>query len=516
MNSSELVSIDQGLATLRITVDAQRAAEAVRHTVRSLTARVNIPGFRKGKAPRAIVERYIGIDAIYEQAIQSFLPEAYRQAVKDTGITPLSEPEFEGLGDAQLESGNDVVFTAKVWIKPDVELMDYSTIKLRREQREITDDDVNGVLEDLREDNSEYVPVDRTTVQEDDLVNLDLEGYVDGQKSDAASVSDFEIVVGKGQIIEGLDERIAGMKLNEPSDVELTLPEEFHNVELAGKTVTFRVTVKSIKEKQVPELNDDFAKQVADVDSLEQLKDRVKHQLIHQELDRAIRELGLEALRRIVEGSKVSEHLLPMERTLDQMVSEVRSRVEQQGFAWDYYLNARNITEEQLREELRESAASRVRRKLVTEEIARRENLIPTERDVSLTALSLIRNAEHLSRETLKEIITDPDVRASAFELALDAGVVRFLGGHCDEDPDSATCGYDHSHDDEHEHDHEHGDDHEHDHGDDQDHDAVEAADAGHSVDAADAADAAVAAGSSGSAEPSDGDEHEPEAAEQE
>ncbi len=459
MSSSEIVSAEQGLVTLRITVDSQSAVDAFRRALREVTLHANIPGFRKGKAPRAMVERFAGADYITEQAVRSFAPDAYEQAIKDAGLTPIDDPEFEGFDGVNLESGDDVVFTAKVWVRPTVELMDYSDIKIDREGHEAAAEEVDAAIESFREDLAEYVPVDRTVVESGDLVNLDIAGSLEGERLDKLSAGDTEVTVGSGQLIPGLDEKIAGLKLDEAASVQVSLPAEHPDGELAGREVTFVVTVKSIKAKQLPELNDEFAASLEGVKDMADLRERVEHNLVHRALSRAVRNVAIEALNRISKGSNVGESKLLIDRRLDQMVSEIRSKAQEQGVEWGRYLEMRGKTEEELRADLHDTAAQRVHSDLIVEEIATRESLMPTERQVSMTLLQMIGDPSRMPEPAVEKLLRDPQLRSAAFEVAIRTAVLDWLGTHCDSDPESATCGHVHTHD--HDHDHEG----EHDHG---------------------------------------------------
>jgi len=225
MYKASVVGVDDERTILEITVDESRVSEAVARALRRVGARVSIPGFRKGRAPRALLERFVSREAIYDEAIQDFAPEAYEAALSETGLRPVDEPEFDGLSDADLETGDPLVFKVKFTASPEVKLGDYTAIKLDREQREVTDLDVDRTIQNLREQRAEYVPTERATVETDDLVTADIDGYVDGELADSFSAHDVEVVVGSGQLIPGLDEKIVGMNVGQPQEFVVSLPE---------------------------------------------------------------------------------------------------------------------------------------------------------------------------------------------------------------------------------------------------------------------------------------------------
>ncbi len=440
MYKASVVGVDEERTTLEITVEEPRVREAVAHAVRRVGARVSIPGFRKGKAPRAVLERFVSREAIYDEAIQDFAPEAYSAALRETGLKPLDEPEFDGLNDAELENGEPLVFKVKFTASPQVKLGDYTAIKLDREQREVTDEEVDRALEGLREQRAEYVPIDRATVEASDLVTADIEGYVDGELADSFSSHDLEVSVGSGQLIPGLDEKIAGMKVDEPQEFVVNLPETSEGGETVNREVTFKVSVSDIKAKQLPDLDDDFAKDIGGVDTLAGLRDRIMHSLRHQALDDAIMDLSKRALSSLVTTSEVDIPRLLVDREADEELGRLQRRLADQGLAWEQYLTARDKSEDEIREEFREAAPGSVKTKLVVDALSEKEGLVPTADDVSAAVFRMGYNALGDDKARLRKLMSDPDMRRAATEMLVDAKVMAFLGCMCDADPESARC----------------------------------------------------------------------------
>lgn len=440
MYKASIVGVDDERTILEITVEEPRVREAVTRAVRELAARVSIPGFRKGKAPRAVLERFVSRETIYDEAIRSIAPDAYSAALRETGLKPLDDPEFDGLNDAELENGNPLVFTAKFTANPHVKLGDYHAIKLDREQREITDEDVDQALENMREARAEYVPVERSTVQADDLVTIDIDGYVDGERNESYCASDFQVVVGSGRLLSGLDEKIVGISVNEPSEFVVSLPYTSKDGETIERDVTFSALVKDAKVKQLPELDDEFAKDTGGADTLAALRDELMHNLRHRALDDAIRDLAQRALGSLVTTSEVEIPRLLIEREVEKSVQKLQSNLRDQGLTWEQYLSARDKSEDEIREQFRETAPGTVKSQLVIEALVDKEGLAPTADAVSMAVFQMVYEVFADDQAKLREAIMDPALRALAADTLAGTNVLRFLGRVCDADPESAKC----------------------------------------------------------------------------
>jgi len=440
MYKASVVGVDDERTTLEITVEEPRVREAVARAVRRVGARVSVPGFRKGKAPRALLERFVSREAIYDDAIQDFAPEAYEAALRETGLRPIDEPEFDGLNDADLDKSEPLVFRVKFTASPEVKLGDYTAIRLDREQREVTDEHVDRAIENLREQRAEYVPTERATVEADDLVAVDIDGYVHGELVESFSARDLEVAVGSGRLIPGLDEKIAGMNKDEPQEFVVNLPETSEDGETIDRDVTFKVSVTDIKAKQLPDLDDDFAKDIGGVDTLAGLRDKIVHSLRHRALDDAIMDLAHRALSSLVTTSEVEIPRLMIDREADERLLALQRRLASQGLSWEKYLEAKGKSEDEIREELREAAPGPVKTRLVTEALAEKEGLMPTADEVTAAVYRMGFTSVN-GDDQMRKLISDPDARRAATEMLVEARVLALLGRSCDADPESARCG---------------------------------------------------------------------------
>ncbi|HOI38691.1 MAG TPA: trigger factor [Bacillota bacterium] len=440
MYKASVVGVDDERTILEITVDESRVSEAVARALRRVGARVSIPGFRKGRAPRALLERFVSREAIYDEAIQDFAPEAYEAALRETGLRPVDEPEFDGLSDADLETGDPLVFKVKFTASPEVKLGDYTAIKLDREQREVTDLDVDRTIQNLREQRAEYVPTERATVETDDLVTVDIDGYVDGELADSFSAHDVEVVVGSGQLIPGLDEKIVGMNVGQPQEFVVSLPETSEEGQKVDRDVTFKVSVRDIKAKQLPDLDDDFAKDMGGADTLAGLRDKIMHSLRHRALDEAVMDLARRALSSLVTTSEVEIPRLMIDREADEELDRLQRRLAEQGLEWEQYLAAKGKSEDEIRGELREAAPGSVKAKLVVDALGEKQELMPTSDEVSMAIYRMSFDTLGDDQARLRKLMLDPDMRRAATDMLVNAKVLAFLGRSCDADPDSARC----------------------------------------------------------------------------
>jgi len=387
-----------------------------------------------------LLERFVSREAIYDEAIQDFAPEAYEAALSETGLRPVDEPEFDGLSDADLETGDPLVFKVKFTASPEVKLGDYTAIKLDREQREVTDLDVDRTIQNLREQRAEYVPTERATVETDDLVTADIDGYVDGELADSFSAHDVEVVVGSGQLIPGLDEKIVGMNVGQPQEFVVSLPETSEEGQKVDRDVTFKVSVRDIKAKQLPDLDDDFAKDMGGADTLAGLRDKIMHSLRHRALDEAVMDLSRRALSSLVTTSEVEIPRLMIDREADEELDRLQRRLAEQGLEWEQYLAAKGKSEDEIRGELREAAPGSVKAKLVVDALGEKQELMPTSDEVSMAIYRMSFDTLGDDQARLRKLMLDPDMRRAATDMLVNAKVLAFLGRSCDADPDSARC----------------------------------------------------------------------------
>lgn len=366
---------------LTIEVDAETFNKGLDQAFKKVSKDVQVPGFRKGRIPRNIFENRFGVESLYQDAIDFVLPEAYTNAVKEAGIDPIDQPSID-VGD--IEKGKAVVFTAEVEVKPEVTLGEYKGLEVEEQSVEITDEDVEKTLEELREKQAELVVKEEGKVEDGNTVVIDFEGFTDGVAFEGGKGENHSLEIGSGQFIPGFEEQLVGKESGEELDVELTFPEEYHAEDLAGQKAVFKVKIHEVKVKELPELDDEFAKDVdEEVESLDELKAKKKTELEEQKKQAVESEKRETLIQKASENAEVDVPSVMVETELDQMMKEFEQRLQQQGMTLEMYTQFSGQDEEQFKDQMREDAQKRVKTNLALEAIVQAEKLEVSEEDVN-------------------------------------------------------------------------------------------------------------------------------------
>ena len=371
--------VENRRATLTVEVEPEIVARALDRAYRNLVRRVQIPGFRKGRAPRFLVERYLGRAALYEEALDHLLPEAYSQAVTDTGIEPIDRPR---LTVDSFDETTGLRFTAEVEVKPEVELGDYRAIRVEPPSAEVTPAEVDAELQRLRELHATLVPVEDGTAEKGMVAVIDFAGTVDGEPIPNGQAENYTVELGSGRLIDGVEDQILGMRPGEERDITVTFPEDHADENLRGKQATFHVRLKELKRKQLPEVDDEFAREVAGVAGVQELRERVEKELTQLARERARAELRRQVVERVVEGAQLEVPETLVNRRIDQLVDDMARQLRQQGIDLEQFLAQTGQTREQLREQFRERAVADVRTDLVLDAVGKREGIEATPQEV--------------------------------------------------------------------------------------------------------------------------------------
>lgn len=379
--------IENRRVTLTVKVEPEVVARALDHAYRHLVHRVHIPGFRKGRAPRFLVERHLGKAALYEEALDHLLPEAYSQAVAETGIEPIDRPQ---LNIETFDEQQGLRFTAEVEVKPEVELADYRSLRVEVPAATITDEDVDRELERWRELQTTLEPAGDDAVAEKGMVAvLDLDGTLDGKPIPNGQAEDYMVELGTGGLLDGVEEQILGMRPGEEKDVPVTFPEDHPEESLRGKTATFHIRLKELKRKVLPPLDDDFAQDVAGVSSLQELRDQVEKELTRIAQEQARAEVRRQVIQKVVEGARLEVPETLVRRQVEDRINSLENRLRRQGDSLESYLKATNQTREQLEESLRPQAVEDVRTDLVLDAVAKAEGIEATAAEIETELRSL-------------------------------------------------------------------------------------------------------------------------------
>lgn len=367
--------------TLTVEVPAEEVTAGLDKAFKKVVKQVQAPGFRKGKMPRQMFEKMYGVEALYNDALDFILPEAYANAVEEAGVEPIDRPEID---IEQMEKGKTLIFKAVVTLKPEVKLGDYKGLEVTRQETEVTDEEIEAQLQERQQAFAEMVVKEDGTVENGDTIKLDFEGFVDGEAFEGGKAEQYDLEIGSGSFIPGFEEQLVGLKQGEEKDVEVNFPEEYHAAELAGKPAVFKVKVQEIKAKEVPELDDELAKEIdEEVESLDALRAKLKETTLEEKKaasETALRDDLVEAAARNAEV-EIPEVMVNSE--VDRMMGEFEQRLQMQGMNLELYFQFSGQNEEALRTQMNDDAQNRVRVSLVLEAIGKAENVEVAEEDIN-------------------------------------------------------------------------------------------------------------------------------------
>lgn len=364
---------------LSFVIEAEKFEEGIQKVYSKSAKYFNIPGFRKGKAPYKIVEKQYGAQIFYEDAFNEVVPEVYEKELTENKIEAVSKPE---INIEQMEKGKDLIFTAVVQTKPEVKLGKYKGIELKKVEYNVKDEDIEHEIGHMVERNARLVNVEDRPVQKDDTTIIDFEGFVDGVAFEGGKAEGHELVIGSNTFIPGFEDQIIGMKIDEEKDINVTFPEEYFSKELAGKAAIFKVKLHEIKKKELPIVDDEFAKDVSEFDTLEELKASIKEKLQEENKSKSKYETEEEAIKVVCDNVKLEIPSGMVETETDNMLKDIEQRLSYQGLSLAQYLQMMNKTESDVRKEMEEQATKQVKTKLVLEEIVKAENIEASEEDV--------------------------------------------------------------------------------------------------------------------------------------
>ncbi len=371
---------EQNTGVLTFEVEADKVNDALDKAFKKVVQKVNVPGFRKGKMPRSLFEKQFGVESLYQDAIDLMLPEAYSNAVEETGIFPVDRPEvdIESIG-----KNEKAVFKATVTVKPEVKLGDYKGLEVDVPSTEVTDEDVEEEVTKLQERHAELVVVEDGEIQDGDTAVLDFEGFANGEAFEGGTAENYSLEIGSNSFIPGFEEQLVGLKTGDEKDVEVTFPEEYHAEDLAGKPATFKVKIHDVKRKELPELDDEFAKDANEnVESLDELKTELRKTLEDQrktDSENAVRDALLE---KAADQADITVPEAMVNSEVDRMLQEFGQRLQAQGMNLEMYFQFSGQTEEDMRSQFKEDGEKRVRVNLTLEAISEQEDVQVSDEEV--------------------------------------------------------------------------------------------------------------------------------------
>ena len=377
--SVQVEKLENNMAQMTITVPAKEFDAARKAAYNKRKGSFNLPGFRKGKAPMHMIEKIYGPEIFYEDAANELMPTAYEKAVEESGLDVVSSPEINAV---QIEKGKDFIFTADVATKPEIKLGEYKGLEVQKDPVTVTDEEIEAELKKAQEQNAREVDVEDRPVAEGDIITLNYAGTIDGIPFDGGTADSQKLEIGSHSFIDTFEDQLVGLNIGDEKDVEVTFPEEYHNSDVAGKPAVFHVEILGIREKQLPEIDDDFAMDTTEFDSLDEYKADIRERLTFAKEENAKNVMQNALVEQIVESSEMDIPDAMIESQVDQMVREFEQRVSYQGLSFEQYLQFSGQSMEQLREQMRPDAVKRIQGSLVLEAVAAAENIVADDDDL--------------------------------------------------------------------------------------------------------------------------------------
>ena len=427
--SLQVEKLEKGMAKLTIEVSAEELDKAIDNAYRQNRNRISIPGFRKGKAPRKMIEQMYGKEIFYEDAANELIPVAYEKAYDECSEDIVSAPKVDVV---QLEAGKPFIFTAEVALKPEVTLGKYKGVKVPAADLAVTEEEVDKEIERERETNGRTVNVEDRAVKDGDMTVIDFEGFVDGVAFEGGKGENYPLTIGSGQFIPGFEEALIGAELNAQVDVNVTFPEDYQAEELAGKPAVFKCTVKEIKEKLLPELDDEFASEVSEFDTMAEYREDVKKKLADKKAAAAKDAKEEAAVDAVIEDAKMEIPDAMLDTQQRQMVDEFSQRIRSQGLSMEQFMQFTGMTPAMLLEQVRPQALKRIQSRLVLEAVAAAEKMEVSEEEFE-EELKTMGEVYQMEPDTVKELLGENGAKQVREDLCIKKAV-EFVVEHAKEE----------------------------------------------------------------------------------
>lgn len=417
--SVQVEKLEQNMAKLTIELDAAQFEDAMKKAFNKNKNKFNIPGFRKGKAPRAMIEKMYGEGILYEDAADEAINATCMQAMDESGLDIVSRPE---VSVEQIGKDKPFIYTALVAVKPEVTLGEYKGIEVEKADASVSAEDVEAELKKVQDQNSRLITVEDRPVADGDQTVINFEGFVDGKPFDGGKAEDYALTIGSHSFIDTFEEQLVGKNIGEECEVNVTFPEEYHAPELAGKPATFKVTVKEIKVKELPELDDEFAGEVSEFDTMDEYKKDIEAKLLERKQKEAATENENRVVEKVVAGSKMVIPDKMVEGQIDSMVQDTARRMQGQGLSLELYMQYTGMTMETMREQMQPQALKRIQTRLVLEEVAKAEDIQVSDERLD-EELAKMAASYQMEVDKLKEYMSDKDKGQMKEDIAVQEAV---------------------------------------------------------------------------------------------
>lgn len=417
--SVQVEKLEKNMAKLTIEVPAEEFDAAVEKAYQQSKGKITVPGFRKGKAPRKMIEKVYGVGVFFEDAANIIIPEAYDKAVAECGEEVVSRPEVDIV---QIEAGKAFIFTAEVALKPEVTLGEYKGVEVEKKAVEVTEEEIQAAIDRERENNSRTIDVDDRAVENGDMIKLDFDGYVDGVQFQGGKAENYPLTIGSGSFIPGFEEQLVGVKIGEEVEVNVTFPEEYHAEDLKGKAAVFKCKVNEIKVKELPVADDEFAQDVSEFDTLAEYKEDIKKNLMTQKEADAKREKENAVVDKVVANAAMEIPEAMINEQVTRMVDDFARRMESQGISMEQYMQFTGMDAGKMLEQMRPEAVKRIQNSLVLEAVAKAENIQISEERLD-EEIAKLAEAYKMEADKLKELMGDFEKEQMKNDLAIQAAV---------------------------------------------------------------------------------------------
>lgn len=417
--SLQVEKLEKNMVKLTIEAAAEEFEAAIQKAYQKNKGKMNVQGFRKGKAPRAIIEKLYGPSVFYEDAANIVIPDAYEKAAEESGLDIVSRPEIDVV---QIEKGKPFIFTAEVAVKPEVTLGDYKGVEVEKTEVEVTEEEITAEIDKVRDQNSRVITIEDRPVADKDMTVIDFEGFVDGVPFEGGKAEDYSLTIGSHSFIDTFEDQLIGKSIGEETEVNVTFPAEYHAAELAGKPALFKVKVKEIKAKELPELDDEFAQDVSEFDTLDEYKADIKATILERKEKEAKTAKEDKVVEKIIENAAMEIPDAMVETQVRQMADDFAQRIQSQGLTIEQYFQFTGMNSKQLFEQMRPQAVKRIQSRLVLENIVKAENITVSDEDVE-KEFEKMAETYKMELDKLKELLGEKEKEQIIMDMAVQKAV---------------------------------------------------------------------------------------------
>ncbi|MEG1002534.1 trigger factor [Clostridium sp.] len=424
---AKMEKIEANVVKFEVRVEAEKFTAALNKAYNKNKKNFNIPGFRKGKVPMAMVKKHYGIEVLFEDAINTVVSETYPTLVEENNLRPIDYPSIDVV---EVGEGKDLVYTAEVTLYPEIELGEYKGLDVKRKEVKVEDVEVEGQLKSMQQQNARVEVKEEGTIENGDIAVIDFKGFVDGVAFEGGEAKDYALEIGSGSFIDNFEEQLVGMTTGDKKEIKVNFPENYGKEDLNGKEATFEVTINQIKAKEMPALDDEFAKEVSEFETLAELKADIIGKIEETKKASIEREFEDELITAVIENSKMDIPAIMVEKEIDTMVKDLENRLQQQGLSLEQYMQFTGNTEEKMRSYMKENADKKVKADLVLEAIAKNEKIEATDEEIKEKATEIAKMYAPDEAEKMAEMLMQTQKAMIAKDIVV-SNTIKLLENSC-------------------------------------------------------------------------------------